>query len=513
MKKRTKISILGLDFLFVIGAFCLSILLKPTNNPEHYFVKYSLAFLAFITLWFTLSVFSKKFDIKRFASLSQLYWNIIKTNVVVLALASLAMYASRDLQYSRFVVFGTIAFASLFEFIFGYFHFFLKHAKTADLNNYTRTRYENIKRPFQKNNETETSTLDEKSIKSGRKIDEVLVEEAGYKAYEFIEKYIDINKGDYIMFSTTTIFNIKRLQERSYENIINLKRINDIRFVNKFFEAVNEKIPMGGMFIGCVETKNQRKERILKKFPPLLNYIYYAIDFIVKRIFPKFPVTKQIYFLVTRGENRVISKAETIGRLYSCGFKFNEGRNINGNFYFAVEKAEAPAYDENPTYGPFIKLPRVGKHGKILYVYKFRTMHPFAEYIQDFVYEKYNLKEGGKFKNDFRITSLGKLFRKFWIDELPMLINLLKGELKLVGIRPLSRHYFSLYYDEVQERRVKYKPGLVPPYYVDLPETLDEIQISELKYMDAYDRHPILTDWKYFWIAVWNIIFRKKRSG
>jgi len=140
-------------------------------------------------------------------------------------------------------------------------------------------------------------------------------------------------------------------------------------------------------------------------------------------------------------------------------------------------------------------------------------MHPFAEYIQDFVYEKYNLKEGGKFKNDFRITSLGKLFRKFWIDELPMLINLLKGELKLVGIRPLSRHYFSLYYDEVQERRVKYKPGLVPPYYVDLPETLDEIQTSELKYMDAYDKHPLLADWKYFWNAIWNIVFRKKRSA
>jgi len=117
MKKRIKISILALDLLFVTGAFCLSILFKPTSNPEHYFVKYSMAFLAFIALWFTLSAFSNKFDIKRFKSLNHLYWNIIKTNIVVLALASLFMYTFRDLQYSRFVVFGTIAIATFFELI------------------------------------------------------------------------------------------------------------------------------------------------------------------------------------------------------------------------------------------------------------------------------------------------------------------------------------------------------------------------------------------------------------
>jgi lipopolysaccharide/colanic/teichoic acid biosynthesis glycosyltransferase len=94
-----------------------------------------------------------------------------------------------------------------------------------------------------------------------------------------------------------------------------------------------------------------------------------------------------------------------------------------------------------------------------------------------------------------------------------MLINLAKGEMKIFGVRPLSRHYFSLYYDEMQERRTKYKPGLVPPYYVDLPETLDEIQHSEKKYLDAYDNHPLLTDITYLSKAFWNIVVRKKRSS
>jgi lipopolysaccharide/colanic/teichoic acid biosynthesis glycosyltransferase len=512
MKKRTRISIVSIDLIFIIGAFCLSVFIKPTANPENYFIRYSIAFLAFVLLWITVSLLSKKFDINRFDTLMQLYWNIIKTNIVVLALASLFMYAFRDLEYSRFIVFGTIGIATFFELIFSYFHFYIKHAKIADNNNDSRSRYHDIIRPFQGNG-TDEATLDQAVIKEGKKIDETLKEETGEAAYRFIDGQIDIDKGDYIIFSTTTRFNIKRLPENTYSNIINLRRINDIRFVNKFFEEVNEKIPKGGIFINCVETKNQRKARILKKFPPVLNYIYYTFDFIVKRIFPKFALTKKLYFLVTRGENRVISKAETIGRLYSCGFRLKSGININGHYYFAAEKRKAPAYDENPTYGPFIKLPRVGKHGKIIYVYKLRTMHPFAEYIQDFVYEKYNLKEGGKFKNDFRITTLGRLFRKFWIDELPMLINLAKGEMKIFGVRPLSRHYFSLYYDEMQERRTKYKPGLVPPYYVDLPETLDEIQHSEKKYLDAYDNHPLLTDITYLSKAFWNIVVRKKRSS
>jgi lipopolysaccharide/colanic/teichoic acid biosynthesis glycosyltransferase len=187
--------------------------------------------------------------------------------------------------------------------------------------------------------------------------------------------------------------------------------------------------------------------------------------------------------------------------------------DIDGKLYFAAKKRKQPVFDENPTYGPFIKLPRIGKDGKIINVYKLRTMHPFAEYIQDYIYANHNLQNGGKFCNDFRITTLGKIFRKFWLDEIPMMINLVKGEMKLVGVRPLSEHYFSLYHETLQKKRIQFKPGLIPPYYADLPETLEEIQESEMRYLEAYEKHPWLTDWRYFWQAVFNILFRRKRSG
>ncbi len=178
-----------------------------------------------------------------------------------------------------------------------------------------------------------------------------------------------------------------------------------------------------------------------------------------------------------------------------------------------AEKISEPVNGVNQVYGVLIALNRIGKGGRPFKVYKLRTMHPYSEYLQEYVYDLYELQEGGKFRNDFRITTWGAFCRKVWLDELPMLINLFSGDMKIVGVRPLSRQYFELYSEEMQERRIKYKPGLLPPYYADMPANLDEIQESERRYLDAWDRRPLLTDMKYFFRSVWNILFRHARSN
>jgi len=140
-------------------------------------------------------------------------------------------------------------------------------------------------------------------------------------------------------------------------------------------------------------------------------------------------------------------------------------------------------------------------------------MHPYSEYLQQYVYDNYNLEEGGKFKNDFRVNSTGKIMRRFWIDELPMLMNILRGDMKFVGVRPLSKQYFELYTPEVREKRIKHRPGLIPPFYVDLPKTLDEIMESEMKYLEAYEKRPFITDTRYFFLAMYNILIKRARSN
>jgi len=93
------------------------------------------------------------------------------------------------------------------------------------------------------------------------------------------------------------------------------------------------------------------------------------------------------------------------------------------------------------------KQKRPGLHGEVFHIYKFRTMKNSKD------------KNGNLLPNDQRITNLGKLLRKLSLDELPQLFNVAKGDISLVGPRPLLVDYLELYSSE-QARRHNVKPGI-----------------------------------------------------
>lgn len=297
-----------------------------------------------------------------------------------------------------------------------------------------------------------------------------------------------------------------------HQGVVNVQRINDITRINKFFEHINRSIDTDKYLIINLETKEARKQRILKKFPKIISYPYYLTDFVLKRAFPKWKATRKAYFSITKGRNRVLSLTEGLGRLFSCGFEVLDYKEIGYNTWVIAQKKRDPYYDMEPTYGMLCGLKRIGKGGKIFTVKKLRTMHPYSEYLQDFAFRQNSLEKGGKIKDDFRVTNWGKIFRKLWIDELPMLINFVRGQMKFVGVRPLSQHYFSLYPEELQQLRIQVKPGLVPPFYADMPETLGEIVESEKRYLESYLKAPLRTDVTYFLKAFYNIFIKKARS-
>jgi len=310
----------------------------------------------------------------------------------------------------------------------------------------------------------------------------------------------------------TDSLNLLEYRDGSLCSYTNLHRVNDINGINKFFRTVNEKLSDSGVFIGCVETLEQRRNRLFKKFPPVFNGVYYSLDFVFKRVFPKFKLTEKIYFYLTNGRNRALSKSEVLGRLVYCGFRILDVEEINNKLYFKAERVKEPSSDPKPSTGLLLRINRIGYNGKPITVYKFRTMHPYAQYIQSYVFEQNDLQEGGKFANDFRITKWGRWMRKFWIDEIPMIYNILRGDLKLVGVRPLSEHYLSLYTQEHKTLRVKGKPGLIPPFYADMPKNLKEIMESESRYIHSYVQHPYQTDFLYLKKAFSNIFLNKARS-
>lgn len=504
-------------FRIIIGILILTlsvwmaILLKPHTLPYQYIENQYHNLLIFFASWLIISLLFKKYEIGTRRDLRRVFPAILRINIIIGGVATLIMFGLRALELSRFVLFVSIIIGTILELIVFITYKQITHSKKIDdtlhdFINEQKGAIDELKKKKQ-------TVVAKPPLRHSSHIKSYIIQESSEPVFYLIAQYFNLSLNNYTILSTTTRFNVMKLPENCLCCIANLKRINDIRFINKFFEAINAKIYKEGIFIGCVETKNMRKKRIFNKYPPILNFIYYTLDFLLKRVAPKFNITKRLYFFLTRGNNRVISKAETLGRLYSCGFAVEEIQTIDNLMYFVARKVGKSYKDPNPTYGPLVKLKRIGKGGREFYVFKFRTMHPFSEYLQPYIYKHYQLKEGGKFKNDFRITTLGKIMRKFWIDELPMLINLLKGEMKLVGVRPLSKHYYNLYDEDVKAKRIEVKPGLIPPYYADLPKNLEEIQQSEIKYIEAYLKNPVLTDWRYFWMAFINIVFKRARSA
>lgn len=340
-----------------------------------------------------------------------------------------------------------------------------------------------------------------------------IIEEASEAVFDFIDHYAKVSDPGTLLVSTTSEFNILN-QKGDLKAVVNLSKVNNIRYINKFFNAVNKKLSNENIFICRFETIGARKWRTRLGNIPIISRLYFMLEFIFLRMFPKIWGLKKIYFLITKGRNRLLSKAEVLGRLVSCGFEIVKFESFDGLMYVVSKRIKDPEFNMNVSYGPLFKMERIGKNGKMIGVYKFRTMHPYAEYLQDYVIKLSGYAESGKPANDFRLTPWGGFLRRYWLDELPQLINVLKGEMKLVGVRPISKRYFEEIPADLRELRIKQKPGCIPPYVaLNRKGSVEEAIKAEREYLLEKQKHPYFTDTQYFFKAIFNIVFKKKRSA
>lgn len=310
-------------------------------------------------------------------------------------------------------------------------------------------------------------------------------------------------------------FAFLQLQDYQYKTIVDLTLLNDAKGINRRFCIVNQKLPDEGRYVCCYRPQEYIKQKILNRYPWGLNWIVYTLYFWFKRVLPRLLLTSRLYYDLTKGRKRMLSKTEVLGRLYYCGFEVDEIVPMGHiEYVFAHRKSQPYPQEQIKVYGPLIKLPRVCKNKEIKFFYKARTMHPYAEYIQKYVFDaRGGMDIADKSNDDWRITNWGKFMRKYWLDELPMLFNWLKGDVKLVGVRPLSKTMFESYPEWLQEKRTQCKPGLIPPFYIDHPNTFEELFASEDKYLTEYLAHPIRTDIKYFFLTMTSIVTRKTHSA
>ncbi len=503
----------GMDFLLLILSLITVNYIKRGHLafPE----SYEMLFIMILGLWFTVSLITDKFrsnSIKNY-TLALAQW--LKAGAIMLALVAVAVFGLRLFYISRFQSFGTVLMLLLFEAAALRIYFLWKREekKADDIES-----IETVKKILgQKslNLDVDVETIRENLFEPVRGKLEEKLKSIDHKLFEFIDEHVDL--GNILCLETTAdtsrkVFSLTADQV-PIRLMLNLRKINDIRRINQYLLDIHQVLLPGGYFIGRAHTIVTHKEWIYDKYPRYIVKYVYMVDFCFNRVIPKLPFLNKIYFALTNGKDRVISRAELLGRLHFCGFEIVAEKNIDKRLCVIARKVKSPSLDVSPTYGPLVELKRVGYNNNIIKTYKLRTMHPYSEYLQQYIFENFGgTVDGDGFQNDFRITGWGKICRKFWIDELPMLMNWLKGDLKIVGVRPLSQHKFSMYSEENQKLRVTVKPGLVPPFYADLPKDFEGLQESEAKYIKLYHKNPIATDIRYFFVVMWNIFVKKARS-
>ena len=160
----------------------------------------------------------------------------------------------------------------------------------------------------------------------------------------------------------------------------------------------------------------------------------------------------------------------------------------------------------------FFSQNRIGKNGKEFKLYKFRSMVPNADEILFKTLEMDKLaaeeyKKNKKYKNDPRITKVGRVMRKLSIDELPQLINVLKGDMSMIGNRPyLPREKDDMgeYYNDI----IKTKPGLTGYWQVN--GRSDTTFNERLKLESFYSNHnSLVLDIKIFFKTFQVVLFGK----
>ena len=155
---------------------------------------------------------------------------------------------------------------------------------------------------------------------------------------------------------------------------------------------------------------------------------------------------------------------------------------------------------------------RIGKNGKEFDFYKFRSMVPNADEILFKMLEeneemRKEYQENKKLKDDPRITKIGKFIRRYSIDELPQLINVLKGDMTLVGNRPYlprEKHDMGKYFNDI----VKTKPGITGYWQV---KGRSNITFKERCELESYysNNATLLLDIKIFFLTFYVVLTGK----
>lgn len=288
------------------------------------------------------------------------------------------------------------------------------------------------------------------------------------------------------------------------------KNLETYPHINDTLNSFSDEI--GYLVFGNIQTLANWKQSKKMRRIPIMGFVISMFQFLFLRLLPKTWGFKKVYSIFGFSSSYYMSKAEILGRFIFNGYDIIYFKD-NGNFHSFCIKKIKKAQTKLVSTGPIIGLDRHGYRGKPIKVYKIRTMHSYSEFLHKYMIDNHGFNISGKISNDFRLTKWGRLLRKYWIDEIPQIYNLLKGDLKIVGLRPVSKEYFNELPEDIKSKRLTLKPGCVPPYIsLNMKSSVKEVLAADLIFIKAYEKNRLVAI-KFFFMAVYNIIFKNKRSS
>jgi hypothetical protein len=222
-------------------------------------------------IWIVISIFTKKLKVIEETNMKAVVGDLAISNFFILASLLLLVRIRPYYIDFRFLILYLILLVSLLEVVAGWFFVLYNNSKKAPFQNESITGEDVLRDSgmINKKGDGDDNPKEPRDrFQSNRAaMERLLIEETDKDVIEYVEQFIPDELNATSILSTTTLFNVKNLPLTDYEVIINLKRLNDIPSQDTFFEAVNEKLRPGGIFISWVETNYRiNKEKVEKYF-------------------------------------------------------------------------------------------------------------------------------------------------------------------------------------------------------------------------------------------------------
>ena len=175
------------------------------------------------------------------------------------------------------------------------------------------------------------------------------------------------------------------------------KPINKCSFFQKRIHKLRKEINDDQYLIFRFQTLKGRIRRIEKKRPRFLAKTQVGLEFLVFRLIPRLIIFRKIYAYLSKETILILSKAEGLGRIVFSGFDIDRVESSVSYSYVLASPSDKNYSSKKPSFGPIYGMPRIGKNGKIITVFKIRTMHPYSEFLHEYI----KMKKSNPYTTDF----------------------------------------------------------------------------------------------------------------